>query len=570
MRKIIRIFTLLILSILCFTGCTTVPQNPTEKPNTTEAKPVFYGVVKEFTYYVGNQFDPLYGVTAFDKDKNDVTEYIEVFGNLPIENGILTTEGTYYYELLVIVNSKQILSEDVKLTVLPQEIYVPDTTKPAINANSNYSFYQGDVLELNATATDDIDGDITAYIEYEGLNKIPVDENNKLTTVGTYQIYLRVTDVAGNKQSKSVSITVLYKPHYELEDRSEMVAEELSGINPTTKLENYHLVWAEEFNYTGMVDSTVWNYEIGTGDWGWGNGEAQYYTNSQKNSYVENGNLRISAIKENYNGSKYTSARLTTKNKVDIKCGYIEARIKLPDEGGVWPAFWMMPTKSVYGGWPHSGEVDIMEYVGNNKNYYLGTTHTSSYHGGNCRSSGNRLGSNLTTEYHKYAIEWTPEYIYFYHDDNLYFTCINANRSVDNWKEYPFTEEFFLILNVAVGGTLGGNISSSFTTESMYVDYIRVYQSDYTKKDKEIPSTLNVRYTTTSKAINLSWDKATDNIGIKHYEVIVNGKQFAATNKIQYTLNNLTPNTNYYIQVLAVDLAGNYSTSGEIVIKTKQ
>ena len=117
MKKLIRIFTLLILSILCFTGCTTVPQNPTEKPNTTETKPVFYGVVKEFTYYVGDQFDPLYGVTAFDKDKNDVTEYIEVFGNLPIENGILTTEGTYYYELLVIVNSKQILSEDVKLTV---------------------------------------------------------------------------------------------------------------------------------------------------------------------------------------------------------------------------------------------------------------------------------------------------------------------------------------------------------------------------------------------------------------------------------------------------------------------
>ena len=230
----------------------------------------------------------------------------------------------------------------------------------------------------------------------------------------------------------------------------------------------------------------------------------------------------------------------------------------------------MMPTNSVYGGWPHSGEVDIMEYVGNNKDYYLGTTHTSTYHGGSGRSSGKRHCEGMTTSYHKYAIEWTPDYIYFYHDDQLYFTCINSHRAQDNWKEYPFTEEFYLILNVAVGGTLGGNISSTFTTESMYVDYIRVYQSDYTKKDQEIPSTLNVQYTTNSKAINLSWNKATDNIGIKHYEIIVNGEQIAATNKLQYVLNNLSPNTTYYIQVLAVDLAGNYSTSGEIKIKTKE
>ena len=569
MKRITKYLSLLIIFMLVLTGCTTPGGNNTPTPSIKgEAK--IYGVLSEMTYYVGEAFDPIEGITAYDAEGNDVTDCIEIFGNLPIVNGILTEAGTYSYEILVLVNKKQILSREVILTVLEAVNNEPDTTKPVINANSNYSFYQGDKLELNATAVDNVDGDITAYIEYEGISEIPVDENNQLTTIGSYQIILRSQDSSGNKQSKRVTITVLYKPHYEIEERKEMVAEELQGINPSTKLDNYHLVWAEEFNYTGMVDSTVWNYEIGNGDWGWGNGESQYYTNNAKNSYVENGSLRISAIKENINGFKYSSARLTTKNKVDIKYGYIEANIKLPDEGGVWPAFWMMPSKSVYGGWPHSGEVDIMEYVGNNKDKYLGTTHTSTYHGGNCRSSGNRQGTNLTTEFHKYAIEWTPDYIYFYHDDNLYFTCINAHRAENNWKEFPFTEEFFLILNVAVGGTLGGNISSSFSTESMYVDYIRVYQSDYTKKDSEIPSTINVAYTSTSKAINLSWNKATDNIGLKHYEIIVNGKQFAATNKIQYTLNNLSPLTTYYIQVLAVDLAGNYSTSGEIVIKTKE
>ena len=568
MKRATKFLGILLVLIFVLTGCVTTPPTNNQTPQTGKAK--FYGVINEMSFYVGEHFDPFYGITAYDAEGNNVTEYLEIFGYVPVENDILTTAGTFNYELVVIVNSKQILSENITLIVEEPEVYVPDTTKPVINANTNYSFYQGDVLDLNATATDNVDGDLTAYIEYDGINSIPVDENNTLTTIGTYQIILRIQDSSGNKQTKRVTITVLYRPTYEITNRKDMVAQELEGINPSTKLDNYHLVWAEEFNYTGMVDQATWSYEIGTGNWGWGNGEAQYYTNNSKNSYVENGSLRISAIKENYSGSQYTSARLVTRNKVDIKYGYIEASIKLPDEGGVWPAFWMMPTNSVYGGWPHSGEVDIMEYVGNNKDYYLGTTHTSSYNGGNGRSSGKRHCEGLTTSYHKYAIEWTPDYIYFYHDDQLYFTCINSHRAQDNWKEYPFTEEFYLILNVAVGGTLGGNISSTFSTESMYVDYIRVYQGDYTKQDKEIPSTLNVQYTTTSKAINLSWNKATDNVGIKHYEIIVNGEQIAATNKIQYVLNNLSPNTTYYIQVLAVDLAGNYSTSGEIKIKTKE
>ena len=135
---------------------------------------------------------------------------------------------------------------------------------------------------------------------------------------------------------------------------------------------NYTLVWYDDFD-NSEIDLNKWNFEIGTGNWGWGNNEAQYYTNSPENAYIDNGILVIQALHENYGGMSYTSAGLTTKNKGDWIQGKLEIRASLPTEIGTWPAIWMLPTDWVYGGWPESGEIDIMEHVGYNPNWIHGT-----------------------------------------------------------------------------------------------------------------------------------------------------------------------------------------------------
>ena len=560
MKRIQKLILPILLLLVVLTGC-----------NTTETKEAkMYGVINELTYYEGSYYDPLDSITAFDEAGADVTNKIQVVGNLPIVDGILTTPGVYEYELVVIINDKEILSEQVILTVLEAPEVIIDTVKPNINGNGTYVLMVGDELKINVTATDNIDGDITNKLEIDGLNKIPVDSKNCVTTAGTYYLTYSVKDNALNAASKNVILVVKEPAVFGDIIRNDIISEEYKTVNETVKLENYKLVWADEFNYTGAPDSTIWNYDIGTGQGGWGNNEKQYYTSDQENIYVENGSLRITAIKEQTFNREYSSSRIKSNGKADFRYGYLEASIKLPGEGGAWPAFWMMPTHSVYGGWPRSGEIDIMEYVANNQDRYLGTIHCQEYNAGTAKSSGSRVAKNLETEYHKYAIEWSPNYIKFYFDDVNYYEYKNPNRLTDNQKEWPFDQEFYFILNVAVGGTLGGAISSNFTKTSMYVDYVRVYQTDYTNSDNETPGAVNVRSSSTSDSITLNWDKVTDNIGLYHYEIIVNGKQVAATNKLSYTLAGLDKNTDYYIQVLAVDLADNCSSSGELVIKTKE
>ena len=146
MKRATKFLGILLVFIFVLTGCVTTPPTNNQPQQTGKAK--FYGVINEMSFYVGEEFDPFYGITAYDAEGNNVTEYLEIFGYVPIENNILTTAGTYFYELVVIVNSKQILSENITLIVEEPEIFVPDTTKPIINANSNYSFYQGDCKHI--------------------------------------------------------------------------------------------------------------------------------------------------------------------------------------------------------------------------------------------------------------------------------------------------------------------------------------------------------------------------------------------------------------------------------------
>ena len=238
----------------------------------------------------------------------------------------------------------------------------------------------------------------------------------------------------------------------------------------------YELVWSDEFD-GDTLDTTKWNYEIGNGAGGWGNNELQYYTNSTKNCFIENGVLNIKAIKENKGSSAYTSSRITTKGKADYKYGRFEARMIIPQGRGIWPAFWMMPTNSVYGGWPNSGEIDIMEHVGYDANRIYCTVHNQAGNGMNGQQKGgNKVFNTIYTEYHVYAVEWFPDAMKFYVDDTLVFTYSPSNRTQANW---PYDQKFYMILNVAVGGNWGGvkGVDDSIFPQTLMVDYVRVYQA---------------------------------------------------------------------------------------------
>ncbi len=240
------------------------------------------------------------------------------------------------------------------------------------------------------------------------------------------------------------------------------------------------LVWADEFNYKGLPDSAKWSYDKGNGCpdiCGWGNNELQFYTwNRPENARVENGSLIIETKKENYSGAAYTSARLVTKNKGDWKYGRIEIKAKLPAGKGLWPAIWMLPTNWVYGGWPNSGEIDIMENVGYLPDSVFSAIHTGAYNGmkGTQRVNG-QLRKDLYNAFHVYAMEWTAEEIIFLIDGVKFHSFKNERSGTQAW---PFDQEFHLLLNIAVGGNWGGKhgVDDKLFPQQLQVDYVRVYQ----------------------------------------------------------------------------------------------
>jgi hypothetical protein len=226
------------------------------------------------------------------------------------------------------------------------------------------------------------------------------------------------------------------------------------------------LVWEQDFE-SGSLDTDIWNIETGNNN-GWGNNEKQYYTGD--NVTVEDGNLVITARAESESGFDYTSSRITTKDNFEFTYGRVEVRAKLPGGGGVWPAIWMLGGNFDDVSWPAAGEIDIMEYVGNNPGEVLATVHYPGNSGGN-GISGSTNVDNPETEFHLYSLEWTPEKLYFLIDDEVFHT-------VDNSADLPFNQDFFLILNVAMGGNLGGEIDASFTESSMVIDYVKVFQAE--------------------------------------------------------------------------------------------
>lgn len=240
------------------------------------------------------------------------------------------------------------------------------------------------------------------------------------------------------------------------------------------------LVWSDEFDYTGSPDSSKWNYDLGDGCpdvCGWGNNELQYYTRELKNVRTEDGVLIIEAHHDSLGGKAYTSTRMVSKKKGDWLYGRIEVRAKLPRGLGTWPAIWMLPTDWEYGGWPESGEIDIMEHVGFDPGVVHGTIHTGKYN----HIKGTQIGKSISVmdcmdEFHVYAIDWTHDKIDFFVDENHYNT-IKRNPE-DDYMGWPFDKRFHLIMNIAVGGNWGGQkgVDDSIWPQRMEIDYVRVYQ----------------------------------------------------------------------------------------------
>lgn len=236
------------------------------------------------------------------------------------------------------------------------------------------------------------------------------------------------------------------------------------------------LTLSEEFDTDGAPNASIWRFDIGTCENGWGNQELQYYTDRSQNAIVQNGVLLITARKESFEGSQYTSARLVTKDLFEQKYGRFEARIRLPYGQGIWPAFWMLGADIDENPWPGAGEIDIMEYRGQNPTVLVGSVHGPGYSGGNAISKEYTLNNDrFDTGFHIFGIEWGPEYINFYVDDVLY----NQITPKDVPGTWVFDKPFYILMNLAVGGTFVGapNDETEFP-QTMLVDYVRVYKKN--------------------------------------------------------------------------------------------
>lgn len=236
------------------------------------------------------------------------------------------------------------------------------------------------------------------------------------------------------------------------------------------KKKQENIVFFEDFN-TENLNETYWNYELGNGCpnlCGWGNNERQYYT--KDNVSIKDGNLVITATKDS---TKYYSGRITTKDKVEFTYGTVEVKAKLPLGHGLWPAIWMLGSDIEEVGWPACGEIDIMEYVGKIPHKIHTTLHTPSSFGQSINTNVETL-ENIEEGFHVYKTNWSKDAIQFYIDNQLVYTFSPEEKDE---KNYPFNKPFFVILNMAIGGSFGGpDVDDSIFPQQFIIDYIKIYQ----------------------------------------------------------------------------------------------
>lgn len=353
-----------------------------------------------------------------------------------------------------------------------------DVNKPVFGDVGSLIVTIGDSMNLfeGVTATDEEDGDLTSEIVITNFTLLPI-ENNVFTTEGEYTVTYNVTDSDG------------YGTIY----NRQLIVNPITGACGST-IEGMVLTFCDDFTDAVNPDATgldmdLWGYQNGDGSEygipGWGNNEQQYY--QEENSYVEEGLLYIEAELDTVGGKAYTSSKIVTNTKFSQAFGRFEARIMLPAGDGLWPAFWLMPEDSVYGGWARSGEIDILEAKGRLVDQVSGAIH----YGGSWPNNTYQHGSydfaegESITDFHVYAVEWTDTSIKWFVDDDLVWEATDW-YSEGNEFPAPFDQEFFMILNLAVGGNFDGNRlpdSSIFDEDVvMVIDYVRVFQYEQNTK----------------------------------------------------------------------------------------
>lgn len=236
------------------------------------------------------------------------------------------------------------------------------------------------------------------------------------------------------------------------------------------------LVWSDEFENDGFPDATKWVHETGRNKEGWYNNEKQYYSGPRlENARVQGGVLTITARKEarsdqaDWGGQAYSSTRLATLGKKDWTYGFFDIRAKLPCGKGTWPAIWMLGSQ---GAWPAGGELDIMEWVGSKPERMFSTVHTTSGSGGNGKGADTSI-VDACNSFHNFQMYWTAQQIIFAVDGKVHFIYKNPGTGLDAW---PFDAPQFMILNVAIGGDLGGAVDDAIFPVLMEVEHVRIYQ----------------------------------------------------------------------------------------------
>ena len=310
-------------------------------------------------------------------------------------------------------------------------------------------------VSVTAVATTDSSGNATItvkatnassyIIDYgddsvKAINSSTISLTHKYPATGTYTINVTANSNSGLTATGSASV---------------VIAKKLT------------LLWSDEFNIDGPPNPANWSYNLGNNN-GWGNNELENYTSNAENAYVQGGYLNITAIKENSNGFAYSSARIVTENKVAFKYGTVLMRAMLPTGGGTWPALWMLGADYATNPWPACGEMDIMEEIGNNPGVIYGTLHYPGHSGANGNGATTKTTSPNTT-FHVYGLQWSPLQVQITVDGVVY-------QTVQNNSSLPFNANFFFIFNVAMGGDFGGTVDPNFTSSTMQVDYVRVYQ----------------------------------------------------------------------------------------------
>ena len=324
-----------------------------------------------------------------------------------------------------------------------------------------------------------VDGTAIKGLDYTELNEVIIFNAGEQEVTFTIQIigdnipeYTEIFSIR-LENPYNVTIDINFATVTILNDDEHVFSIPETGYSTPESYDGMELVWSDEFD-ASSIDNSNWTFETGTGNWGWGNNELQYY--QENNTSIIDGNLVIEARKESVDNSNYTSSRIITRDKISFKYGRVDIRAVMPEGQGIWPALWMLGSNHFQVGWPTCGEIDIMEMIGGGDgrdNVLRGTAHWNQ--GGHVSyGQGYTHESNLSDEYHVYSIIWDDQNIRWYFDDINFNTMDITSEALS-----AFHNNFYFIMNVAVGGVWPGSPdNTTLFPQWMIVDYIRVFQEN--------------------------------------------------------------------------------------------